>query len=511
MIDGDFDEDEGLRLMPIPDCFICPLTATVMEDPVMTVDGCTYERTYIERWFRQRQQERLRVTSPATNQELPSLRLVSLTALRVAIEAYLGARPELRDAHLASRSFEEAAQMLYGDLLEKQAVHANAEDELSLLKDSNEVLLRTIQDTERVNTSLRYELEQSRMQAQTFGEALREERATNESLASRLQLLESSLSRQEGTDELGRQGLQCLTLSSCHKTQAGDRSVDARPDAVTQKPCLLQTTCCKDESRHIAINFWSLLMCAVMLLCVLFVRDLRHRDVSAEVGTPLVVRNVSFHSEALKLDSMVEPSMGEVRSTDDGIVLEVDDSFGIANQVKYLRTGTHEEKTHAALLLGLAAAASPENQAAIVEAGAIPPLVELLHTEGPEARGQAAVALRTLAMGNAYNKVAMEKAGAIPLLARLLKDESLEVQEVAAGALQVLAEAKSQEEGAMDSLAALLKEDERGVREEAEGALMLLALDAVDQAALDTIPSLMEMLRHEAPEVALPASATAGW
>merc|ERR1719454_1689707 len=128
MIDGVFDEDDGVRLMPIPDCFICPMTATVMEDPVMTVDGCTYERAYIERWVRQRQQEKLPVTSPATNQELPSLRLVSLTALRRAIEVYLAHRPELRDATSASRSYEETARMLYGDLEQKQAVNASAED-----------------------------------------------------------------------------------------------------------------------------------------------------------------------------------------------------------------------------------------------------------------------------------------------------------------------------------------------------------------------------------------------
>merc|ERR1719353_2111642 len=178
------------------------MTATVMEDPVMTVDGCVYERAYIERWMRQRQQEKLRVTSPATNKELPSLRLVSLTALRKAIEAYLAHRPEIRDAHLASRSFEEVAQMLYGDLLEKEAVHANAEDELSLLKDSNEVLLRGVQEGERWNARLKFELEQARLQAQAFGETLREERANNEVLRARLQELECGTSMHRDGDEV---------------------------------------------------------------------------------------------------------------------------------------------------------------------------------------------------------------------------------------------------------------------------------------------------------------------
>ncbi|CAE8695860.1 unnamed protein product, partial [Polarella glacialis] len=106
-IESDFDEDESVRLMPIPECFICPMSQTPMEDPVMTVDGNVYERSYIEQWMRHRLQQKLRVTSPATNQELPSHRLVSLSALQKAIEAYLAHRPELRGSLHASRSFEE--------------------------------------------------------------------------------------------------------------------------------------------------------------------------------------------------------------------------------------------------------------------------------------------------------------------------------------------------------------------------------------------------------------------
>lgn len=37
------------RLMPVPDNFLCPISASIMVDPVATVDGCVYERQYIER------------------------------------------------------------------------------------------------------------------------------------------------------------------------------------------------------------------------------------------------------------------------------------------------------------------------------------------------------------------------------------------------------------------------------------------------------------------------------
>jgi len=147
----------------------------------MTVDGCVYERSYIEQWIRHRQQQRLKVTSPATNQELPSHRLVSLTALQKAIEAYIGHRPELRESLTTSRSFEEAAQMLQSDLLEKQALHVNAEDELSLLRDSNEVLIGALQEAESKSGSMRKELDVVRGRNHFLEGALDQEQAARPS------------------------------------------------------------------------------------------------------------------------------------------------------------------------------------------------------------------------------------------------------------------------------------------------------------------------------------------
>lgn len=80
------------------------------------------------------------------------------------------------------------------------------------------------------------------------------------------------------------------------------------------------------------------------------------------------------------------------------------DGEPISRQVAMLRVGDESEKTQAALVLGILATASLENQVAIVRAGAVSPLVQLLEGEMPEARGQAAVALRALAANNTYNK-----------------------------------------------------------------------------------------------------------
>lgn len=44
-----------------PDDFLCPITYVIMDDPVIAMDGYTYERLAIETWFRANQ------TSPMTN------------------------------------------------------------------------------------------------------------------------------------------------------------------------------------------------------------------------------------------------------------------------------------------------------------------------------------------------------------------------------------------------------------------------------------------------------------
>ena len=53
-----------------------------MSDPVVALDGHTYERRAIEQWF-----ARGRLTSPVTNLRLPSVALVPNHALKSAADA----------------------------------------------------------------------------------------------------------------------------------------------------------------------------------------------------------------------------------------------------------------------------------------------------------------------------------------------------------------------------------------------------------------------------------------
>lgn len=63
----------------IPDGFLCPITHSVMSDPVIASDGHTYERDAIERWLT------THMTSPMTGAQLPSKTFTSNFALRDAI------------------------------------------------------------------------------------------------------------------------------------------------------------------------------------------------------------------------------------------------------------------------------------------------------------------------------------------------------------------------------------------------------------------------------------------
>ena len=89
------------ELIPIPEHFYCPILHEVLEDPVTTCDGHTYERVAIAEWFRRRPMfsdagEPLPPRSPLTGLPLETTRLTPNLALKQAIAAFLSMRPDLR-------------------------------------------------------------------------------------------------------------------------------------------------------------------------------------------------------------------------------------------------------------------------------------------------------------------------------------------------------------------------------------------------------------------------------
>ena len=64
------------------DSFICPINQTLMEDPVITPYGTTYERSAILNWLKKNN------TDPLTKKKLTKDMLITNYALRSAIQEY---------------------------------------------------------------------------------------------------------------------------------------------------------------------------------------------------------------------------------------------------------------------------------------------------------------------------------------------------------------------------------------------------------------------------------------
>lgn len=73
----------GLSVSDIPHQFLCPILQEIMTDPVKTVDGFTYERDAIQRWFQ------IRISSPLTGLQLSSSTLVDNVELRETITIFV--------------------------------------------------------------------------------------------------------------------------------------------------------------------------------------------------------------------------------------------------------------------------------------------------------------------------------------------------------------------------------------------------------------------------------------
>ena len=75
--------------MQLNDNFYCPITYGIMTDPVIGIDGHTYEKTAIESWLNKTNK------SPLTKQDMTVHDLVQNIALRNTIESYLILNPEM--------------------------------------------------------------------------------------------------------------------------------------------------------------------------------------------------------------------------------------------------------------------------------------------------------------------------------------------------------------------------------------------------------------------------------
>lgn len=80
---------DNVRIEPIFQAFVCPLTKKVMKDPVTIENGQTFEREAIENWFRDCTDNGRRPACPLTQKELKSTDVNPSIALRNAIEEWI--------------------------------------------------------------------------------------------------------------------------------------------------------------------------------------------------------------------------------------------------------------------------------------------------------------------------------------------------------------------------------------------------------------------------------------
>jgi hypothetical protein len=72
----------------LAEALLCPLTLTMMEDPVMAMDGVTYEREAIRAFFRHERSQGRMPRSPLSRQTIASEQLLPNRTLKAVIDAY---------------------------------------------------------------------------------------------------------------------------------------------------------------------------------------------------------------------------------------------------------------------------------------------------------------------------------------------------------------------------------------------------------------------------------------
>lgn len=71
----------------------CPITTSVMQDPVKAADGFFYERAAIKEWMSKYPQAR----SPMTNEELAHRKLVKDAVFAKRLKSYIRRHPDCLD------------------------------------------------------------------------------------------------------------------------------------------------------------------------------------------------------------------------------------------------------------------------------------------------------------------------------------------------------------------------------------------------------------------------------
>ena len=236
----------------------------------------------------------------------------------------------------------------------------------------------------------------------------------------------------------------------------------------------------------------------------------------------LVSDNLSGVAKEHAASVLASMTSAELASVDEGTRAankqDIVEEGGVVPLVNLLRTGSVGAKRHAAAALAQlcrgAEGALPETQLAIMEAGAIAPIVEWLdQPAGGPIRAMAARALAELSTENQATQNVIVQAKAVKPLVAMMVDGAPDEQKWAASAVAALSADNSASQveianaGGIPPLVELLKREASGPHEHATRAIWHLASTRENKAAIATegcLPPLVALLADALP-IALPA------
>eukprot|EP00435_Cladocopium_sp_Y103_P064011 s1365_g25.t1 len=479
-----------------------------------------------------------------------------------AIEAYLAHRPELRRDHMAGRSFEEAAQVLQSDLLEKHAMNTNMGDEVRRLRGANKALLRQLRQCEGEKAKLVQQLQQARWQLGIAEEPSFKEIAegvlpssSDESTA--FTCVEAEPQERSIAGQ-GEQDLSRLQLQLARNEQARPKSSKITGRAHRQLLSLAAVLAAIGGALHLSKSDPPGIVHEMGSVKPVELSPLPEPDmpeISSLIGTPMRSNvfpilgghkipargrspELIYYVEQLRSRNREELQkkrperhqalMTLLATARGGIDMRsaIMQAGAVLPLVELLReTAAPGIQEAAAAALGILCADGEAAQSTLLRAGAVPALVRLLGSDAPVPTRAAASALRNLAANHNQAQLAIAQAGAVAPLIHLLSHSDRQLQAQAASALGNLAGDSSEnhfdkqvmiaQAGALTPLVRLLRTtDSAEVREACASALRMLATNNADNqvavAHAGAIQPLVQLLRDEAPSVREEAAAALG-
>jgi hypothetical protein len=162
------------ELLEIPKDCICPFSQHLMEDPVIAADGMSYERKFIEEWFKRR-----KWTSPMTNKRLPHRTLIPNHQLRQTIKTLRKQFPDIQRK-----------------LIEERTAQLDLKAIIKLCEKEMEERLRD-KDPDRLYRALQIEKEKSK----AIEKQLQAEKCKREKLERDLQQLQAQMATASLSDD----------------------------------------------------------------------------------------------------------------------------------------------------------------------------------------------------------------------------------------------------------------------------------------------------------------------